>query len=101
MADMEHIGRTFVFLNVADQGTTAYGLARGGVEGNPVFRYLFAVVGFQVASAIKVVLAVALIALLMELVRRRPTLAPVARMGLLALCAVYAVVVTWNVLGAA
>lgn len=100
MADMDHLAKAFILLNVADQGTTAYGLARGGVEGNPVFRYLFATVGFGVATVIKMFLAVALVFLLMELMRRRPGLAWVARNALLVLCAVYAVVVTRNILGA-
>lgn len=100
MADMAHLGKAFVFLNVADQGTTAYGLARGGVEGNPVFNYLFRTIGFGCASVVKMFLAVALVFLLTELMRRQPGLAWVARNALLVLCAVYAVVVTWNVLGA-
>ena len=100
MSDMYDIGRAFVALNVVDQATTWYGLRHGGEEGNPVFRRLFASMGFGPATAVKLVLSVALVLLLAELVRRRPALGAPMRWGLCGLCLVYLVVVTWNVLGA-
>ncbi len=100
MQSMHSLLGTFVTLNAVDQVTTWYGLSHGGEEGNPVFARLFATIGFGPATVVKMMFAVGLAVLLMDLVRRRPGLLPVAKAGVAALCVVYILAVTCNVLGA-
>lgn len=90
----------FVAMNAVDQGTTYYGRSRGGQEGNPVFHWLFANVGFGWATVIKMSLAAALGVLLYKAGKHWPRAVPAMCVGLVILLVIYLVAVVANVAGA-
>mgnify|MGYP005822282035 CR=1 FL=1 len=100
MQAMHALPLAFVVMNAADQLTTYYGLAHGGEEGNPVFRWLFAHIGFGWATVVKMALAVAFWGLFYVACRRWPRAKPAMRNGLVILLVVYLAAVAVNILGA-